>query len=300
MADASLGIDSEQTGWSKEIAMYIHTDVFDPMKQDRRLDETRWQDSLDCVQGVDIDLWKEGEAGAEVPSKNDTEPPKDEDQSWRSHDYYMLAKTKWVASRSVIQDMMIRDGDIPFKLLEDPDYEQMERPEDAEKGSEMMSKIIKGQYRDAKADREFMHGLSSLGLYGEGWLEAPVIITINKLRYILEQNLPPGTDLNNMDPRMVQQLQQYQRYVPEMQQKIIPGIRYKSIWVMFKDKEFDNPHDGRAIIELEDLSLYDMFQKKSDESYDQEAIKEVIEQNSKNKAGSSTDYATRTPLSEML
>ena len=251
-------------------------------------DEWRWQIVNDHMKAIDTDQWKDGEAGRSADGTDTSENMLDD--SWRSQDFERVTKTKVYAAFGNIIETIMPDGDIPFGLDDDPDAGTTPppiTPEDKKSGIkagyELMEKKLRRQLKDGKADRAVLRVLLSMVEYGEGNLKGPILKTRKKIFWDKipkspeELGLPPGVDPAQAGLAPDDMVKFDRREVEEQ----TPTFEYLSVWDVFKDHEVDDQQLGRGIIHRTFVTPEELKLKLGEAFYDDEALDEVIQRNSK-------------------
>jgi hypothetical protein len=223
----------------------------------RKDKEIEWQEDLDnFLAAEETSKWKSKDA---VKKKKEDE--------WKSSVFVRVVKEKVVMAYTFLNDLVLQGGEIPFMLKPNEESYSVEEMELAQDHAKNMRKKIKDQLVEAKADRTFMKGTFSMALYGETWAKSPLFREVEKKRW--RRSFAEGFE---GDP-------DYQRFEQEVMVEIKPAIDYKSVWNMFMDPEYEDPQEGRGIIERDYISAYDLRQKKGKPGYNDDAIDKVIAEN---------------------
>lgn len=233
----------------------------DQMYQDwgehRKDKEIEWQEDLDnFLAKEETTKWKE----------KDNVKKKTEDD-WKSSVFVRVVKEKVVMAYTFLNDLVLQGGEIPFMLKPNSESYTEEEMEMAGDLAQDMRDKIKDQLVECKADRTFMKGTFSMALYGETWAKSPLFREVEKKRW--KKITIPGYE---MIPEM-------QRFEKEVVTEIKPCIEYKSVWNMFMDPEYEDPQEGRGIIERDYISAFDLRMKKGKPGYNDDAIDQVISEN---------------------
>jgi hypothetical protein len=223
----------------------------------RKDKEIEWQEDLDNFTAVEESTkWK----------SRDAEKKKKEDE-WKSSVFVRVVKEKVVMAYTFLNDLVLQGGEIPFILKPNAESYDEGEMEMAQKHADDMRNKIKDQLIECKADRTFMKGTFSMALYGETWAKSPLFREVEKKRW--RRITVPGFE---DDPN-------YQRFEQDTLTQIKPCIEYKSVWNMFMDPEYEDPQEGRGIIERDYISAFDLRMKKGKPGYNDEAIDKVISEN---------------------
>ena len=206
-----------------------------------------------------------------------------EGEDWRSTTFIPLPKAKVFAALSMLLEVILQSGSIPFtlKAAEASAYETLPEEQQAtiDEAIEGMSELIKDQLRDRKVDRRYLKHLMSLLVYGE---------TISK--YNVEPILETGfqeesVEAEGLFPEEAAELQSFVYYEAE---RDTPGHDYVSVWNFLFDYEDEDFRANRGQIELLQLSPYELRQKKGLPGFDDEAIDRAISENRNAKDGQGT------------
>lgn len=237
------------------LASYINDELFEPWKKNRHTLELKWQQNLDAFNAEPNTAWKTGEA-----------------EGWRSDTVHPIVKMKILSAFSIVADMMLQNGSLPFNLIPSPmdriileDLDDMEREQIEDSISDMVE-LIRQQQLDCKGDREMLKCIFSGALYGEanakGYVQA---ITRNQFKPV--SFAPPGL----RDPGG-----KYTRHIQEQVSKNSPGWEYLSVWNIFRDMEIDDIQSSVGIIHRDFTSPFEMRQKIGGPFWLPESIEEAI------------------------
>jgi len=229
-------------------------EMYQDWGQLRKEKEIEWQEDLDNFQAEEESkTWK----------SKDTVRKKNEDD-WKSKVFVRVVKEKVVMAYTFLNDLVLQGGQIPFLLKPNVESYAPEEIEIAEAQSDQMQEKIRDQLTECKADRQFMKGTFSMALYGETWVKSPLFKEVEKKRWA--RRYPQGFEGN----------QEFARFEQETLVEMKPCIEYKTVWNMFMDPEYEDPQQGRGIIERDYISAFDLRMMKGKPGYDDEAIDKVI------------------------
>jgi len=207
-------------------------------------------------------------SGEDIEKQFKTAGDEQDDVSWKSKTFIKIIKVKVMMAYSLLVDVLLGNGQIPFKLTFDDFMQDAEQYDDDQLDEviEQMTSQIRQWHKDRHADREMMKSLFSMCLYGEGW------------------------QVLNGEP--------VQR--PNGEVETVRGWDYISVWNMVWDMEatdFNDPKKCQGVIEHEYVSAYELWlltQTEEDkESYYEEAITTLIT-SSKESIGDSKVSTTDT------
>ena len=245
-----------------DLGEFLET-LFKNRKKDRKpLDKER-QECLDLASGKDIArVWKIGEG-----------------QDWRSKTFIKTLKVKVFTAISMIADLLLQGGKIPFALKPspynplgaespEPPLEKDGAPASGSGPTETMSDKINEQLADRKADRHYLRKLLSLGLYGDAWAKYTVAA-------IERDGFAPDPETGAW------QAFEYSDNVP--------GWDFRSVWAIYPDLEVVDQQKGQGIIERALYSPFELRQKEGQKGYFDKAIDRIISEHEKNRTVSDTE-----------
>lgn len=239
------------------LANYLTT-LYDEWKENRSVLEAKWQKNLKAIKGKDSDTWKKGEA-----------------ETWRSKTFIKIVKVKVFVAFSILTDIFLQGGIVPFALKHSP-FEEAKLAEEeggeettgndeiSEDISDMTAKI-REQLTDRKADREYLKKILSLCYYGEAYSKYTI-------KDIKETGYRPSVGIDDGGNEV--ELAEYPELIATSKQ--IPGHEYRSVWTIVSDPENGDLQKNRGTFEKDLASPFDLLQKKGGKFYIDEAIKEVI------------------------
>lgn len=243
-----------------ELAEFLKNELYDNWVKDRKETELKWQKNLDNFNGVFAGNWKEGEG-----------------DDWRSRTVISATKIKVLSAYSMVIDILLQGGVIPFAftlspwdqiVLEDLPDDQQETIQD---DIDDMTGLIHQQVLDCNGDRELMNCVMAAARYGETYWKMFVHQVVRK-----------GFNRVSMAPQgMVDPGGNYSRFEYYENKINAPGIRYVTVWDMFRDVETDDMQKSRGYCERSYVSPYEIRQLKGKpfyKHYDKE-IEDVLKSN---------------------
>lgn len=244
------------TGETSGLAYYLRHELFHNWQKERKqLLESKWQKNIDAFNSVTTGFWK-----------------KDEAKDWRSDTFIALTKIKVLAAYSIILDMLLQGGKIPFNLIPSPwDFVVMDDlPEEErqyiEDAIEDMTGTIHQQLCDCNADRQLMKHIMSGAIYGE---------TLSK--WFVQEVERTGFKQTSFAPEGLQDPQgQYNRFESYSTTHNSPAWGYVSVWDIFRDLETDDLQAGQGIIQRQMISPYMLRQKMGQPLYLDSTIQKAI------------------------
>lgn len=244
------------TGEKSGLAYYLRQELFHHWQKERKqLLESKWQRNIDAFNSVTTGFWK-----------------KDEAKDWRSDTFIALTKMKVLAAYSIILDMLLQGGKIPFELVPSPwDFVVLEDLPDEEcqyikDAIEDMTGIIHQQLVDCNADRQLMKHIMSGAIYGETYS-----------KWFVQDVERNGFKQTSFAPEGLQDPQgQYARFESFKTTHNSPAWGYVSVWNIFRDLETDDLQAGQGIIQRQMISPYMLRQKIGQPLYNGRAIQKAI------------------------
>jgi len=244
---------------TSDLAQYLRSELYENWAVDRKPLEEKWQKNENAFKGVSEGIWK-AEEGA----------------NWRSKTFIMMTKIKVLSAYSMVIDILLQGGQLPFALdlspwdqvtIEDLPPEQQEVVQDK---IDDMTALIQQQILDCKGDRELMKCVMSAAKFGETyWRSFVHDVTRRGFRSV------------NMAPQGTPNPERFIRHEYFEETIMAPGFEYISCWDMFRDLENDNMQKSRGYCQREYVSPYDLRKLKGDAYYLDDAIDRVIENHSK-------------------
>lgn len=238
------------------LATYLTT-LFDEWKKNREPLEKKWNRNLKIIKGEDVETWKVGEG-----------------DKWRSKTFIKVVKAKVFIAYSIIIDVFLQGGLVPFALKFSPFEEKrrqaMGAQDDESKSIDEMTDRIREQLTDFRADKEYQKKILSLAYYGRGYSK----YTIRSI------------DIPGFRPSVVEDEDGNLVELPELpaygiEKKQVPGHEYRSVWCIVSDPENYDLQKNRGTFEYSLICPYELRQKIGKRFYIEEAIKGVIAEASK-------------------
>lgn len=244
---------------TSDLAHYLRSELYENWATDRKSIEEKWQENENAFKGIAEGIWKKGEGS-----------------DWRSNTFIMMTKIKVLSAYSMVIDMLLQGGQLPFALdlspwdqvtIEDLSPEQQEIVQDK---IDDMTALIKQQILDCNGDRELMKCVMSGAKLGETyWRSFVHDVTRRGFRDV------------NMSPQGTPNPERFARHEYFEQTITAPGFEYVSCWDMFRDLETDDMQKSRGYCQREYVSPYDLRKLKDGAYYIEDAIDRVIENHSK-------------------
>lgn len=230
------------------------------IKRRQQVLEPIWNRNLMMINGEDpFPEWKKNDGGT-VPG-----------HEWRSDLVVNIVRPKVYSVFSMLLDILLPDGDIPFSLdLADADLQglPMEERIFEEDAKNKMRAQIQKQLRERRSDREFTKKLLSLLYYAMAWSKYNVR-TIETKGFIKE-----GTEQGNVP--YISEVFNPGKWKKIKESNDIPGHDWRSVWSIYWDMESEPDHleNGKGVFERDLISAYDLRQKKK--GYISAAIEKVL------------------------
>jgi len=244
---------------TSDLAHYLRSELYENWAVDRKPLEEKWQKNENAFKGVSEGIWK-AEEGAD----------------WRSNTFIMMTKIKVLSAYSMVIDMELQGGMLPFALELSP-WDQIvmeDLPEDEREilqdNIDDMTGLIHQQVLDCKGDRELMKCVMGAAKLGETYWRTFVHDVTRK-----------GFKKVNMAPEGTANIEKYNRFEYYENSVTVPGFEYVSPWDMFRDLETDDLQKSRGYCQREYVSPYDLRQLKGKPYYIDDAIENVIRNHSK-------------------
>jgi hypothetical protein len=257
--------------------------LMDAWKQQRQPLETKWDRNLQAFRrmsnNVDPEL---------IPWAKDVE----RHRPWMSLACSDVTKTKVIAGKVAVTDIMLRGGRVQFALLPDDlgssvvQAAPTEGSQPAETDvTEGMFNAIQRQLEGCDAEGELGSGVLDGALYGLTWTK----YYVHKLR----------------DERYVETAPASNVFALQATEQDAPALERKSPWAMYWDMESDGPRDGEGVVEEDYLSCDQARQLKSKPLYIAKAIQKVVDgktgygSSGQNAAAATTDPPKRRNLQKL-
>lgn len=247
------------------LGYYIKDTLFENWRKERQSIEIEMQTDLDSFNAVVTgDYWKQGET-----------------EDWKSNTFVQITKMKVMAAYSMVIDILLQGGKIPFTLnpspwdsvvFEDLPPEQRQQIEDS---MDDMKGLIQQQLADCHADRQLMKTVMSAAIYGETYA-----------KYYVHEVERTGFQ---EDPSVGQ-------WIPYRNIVTSPAFEYLSNWSIYRDLETEDLQAGQGIIQRSMISPYELRQKMGGGYWIDEAIERAIaEAEEPSQTQGSTDTSTLPP-----
>jgi len=240
---------------TSDLVHYLRSELYENWATDRKSIEEKWQKNEHAFKGVSEGIWKAKE-GAD----------------WRSNTFIMLTKIKVLTAYSMVIDMLLQNGQLPFSLALSPlDEIAMEdlppdKQEILQDQIDDMTGLIQQQILDCKGDMEVMKCVMSGAKLGETYW-----------RSFVHDIKRSGFRQVNMAPRGTANAERFNRFEYFERTITAPGFEYVSCWDMFRDLETDDMQKSRGYCQREYVSPYDLRQLKGQPYYLDDAIDRVIQ-----------------------
>jgi hypothetical protein len=221
---------------------------------------------------------------------NDTEHRKwktEEGEAWRSDTFIQVTRMKVMAAVSLVVDMELSGGGIPFDLVNNPmaDIEQEQLPEPMQAVNRdaraKMKANIQRQMLACHADRQYARIILSAAIYGEGYGKR----YMHEIRRGGWRKSVPDSD-------------QWEEYsISEW----APGLAWVSTWDIYRDLETDNLTDSAGICEISLISKFSLRQLRNEDGYFKEDIDRLLkdyDRTDKTKLRNTTGKPTDRDLAE--
>ena len=237
------------------LAYYLREILYANWKTDKADLELKYEDNLNAFNAVSKGKWKI-----------------EEGEGWRSKTFIKKTKIKVLAAYAMVVDILLQGGRIPFALISSPwdkvvfeDLPEQEQEPIKDAISDQES-LIRQQFLDCRADVELMKNIFGMGIYSETYAKWYVHDVIRRSYQPIQ--FAPG--INNQD--------QYVRYEKQQQIVVAPAWGYVPVWNIFRDLETNNIQAGVGIIERNMVAKYDLFSRKGQPLWIDEALKVAIEE----------------------
>lgn len=241
-----------------QLVQYIRDELFKDYSEDRQPLEAVWLKNYQNFNSVSTGHWKIGEG-----------------EGWRSKTFIPLTRTKVVFAWSIVIDVFLQGGKVPFNLIPSPWDEVLFEEFPAQMQQQIldsiddMSGLIHQQFTDCNADRQFMKCIMSSAIFGECYAKEYVQDVVR--RGYEKIDLSGGRSATG---------NKYIRFKPYEIVTDSPAWEYVSVWDMFRDLETDDIQAGTGIIHRQFISPYNLRQRIDKALYIPEAIEKVIKESS--------------------
>lgn len=237
------------------LSSYIRDQLFAKWKTERVPLEDKWRRNENAFNAISEGVWKQ-----------------DEGEDWRSKSFINVTKIKVISAYSLVIDMELQGGKIPFTLLPSPfdqaRFDQMppEQVKQVEAAIDDMKALIEQQLYDCKADRELMKGIMSGAKLGEYYT-----------KNMVEQVKKSGFRQVSLGGGEFAGAERYARYEKYREYVNSPAFKYVSLWNIWRDFSTDDLQAGVGIIERDFTSPYNLRQCKGKPLYLDQAIERAID-----------------------
>lgn len=218
--------------------------TFKDWKTNRAPLEKRWTTNLNAFKNISDGVWK-----------------KNEGKDWRSNTFIGKTKQKCVAAYSMVVNILLRDGKLPFMITPANDFPEGS-PEDTQEEdySKEMQKLIDDQLFTVKADRVLMKNILCCAVLGESYQKKGIIYK-NKKNYAKTAALDgSGTGFFEMKTEQVE----------------YPNIEYISPFNIYRDLESDDMKTSAGIIHHDFVSPFWLRSQKDIPYFKPDAIDKII------------------------
>lgn len=259
------------------LAYYLKEELFANFKKERVSHlESKWQRNLDAFNSVSAGSWK----------PKSVEMMDNEKRQWRSDTFIAITKMKVMAAWSLVVDMLLQGGEIPFMLIPSPwdtvaldDLPEEERQQ-IEDAINDMTEVIHQQLLDCNADRQLMKCIMSNAIYGETYAKW-YINKVTRTGFEKKSFAPEG--LNDAGG-------EYSRFEAYKKEINSPSWEYTSVWDIFRDLETEDLQAGAGIVQRQMISPYNLRNKIGKPYYIKDAIlKAIKDADSSNSVSSNLD-----------
>jgi len=276
---ADIQVSTSNTG--TDLEEYV-LELFTNYKDNRTTLQEKWEKNSSAFRGISTGFWKKGEG-----------------EDWRSNSFVNITKQKIMAAYSLIVDIILAGGKIPFMLHPAPqEYVNFDDiPEDMqaeiERSIDDMVRRIDQQLLDCKADRELMKMVLSLAIYGETYAKF-IVHDVEQSEYVQEAvEMPEGvTDMTRVPESLV-------TWVIKRKKQSAPGCISTSVWDIFQDLEKKDVQECNGIFHRSLVSPYWLRQKVGRKHFNKVAIDEVLEVVKANQDATQTDSSLPPALRDV-
>ena len=274
-----MGLTSIGT-FNSSLAEYCKTILLDNWQKQRSDVEIKWKKNEDAFNSIATgETWK-----------------KEEGSDWRSNTFISITKIKVVTAYSMVIDMLLQGGQLPFSLvlspwdevvMEDLPQEQQRVLQDS---IDDMQSLIHQQILECNGDRELMKCVMSAVKLGETYWKT-YIHKVTRRGFGVRDLTPPREADPEFDYRVFDKTE---NKVETM------GFNYVSCWDIFRDMETDDMQKSRGYCERSWTSPYELrklmtkYNKESTAPYIDDAINKVVKEHG-GSTGTKTNKDTTTP-----
>jgi len=215
---------------------------FRQFQLNRREHERCWQRSLDAFTAGN-------NSGGSVTGDNVIPGKKDEGKGWRSRRVINVTRQKVISAVSIIVDMVLQGGKLPFMYKPAPWDEiatagqqpSREQQDKEKRDIEQFRKLTEQQLSDCGADREVMRNILAAAIYGRTWGKLRVRDYKRRGWRQVPLTVPGVTDMARMGDSALT----WQPYEYTITQ---PAYEFCSTWDIYFDDEFPkNPQEGAGV-----------------------------------------------------
>ena len=209
---------------TSDLGHYLRSELYENWVNDRQDIEEKWQRNENGFKGVSEGIWKA-----------------EEGTGWRSNTFIMLTKIKVLSAYSMVIDMLLQGGMLPFALAISP-WDQIvmeDLPEDQQEilqdNIDDMTGLLHQQILDCNGDRELMKCVMSGAKLGETYWRS-FVHDVTRKGYNKANMAPQGTP----NPEKYDRFEYYENTIKSM------AFEYVSCWDMFRDLETDDMQKSRG------------------------------------------------------
>lgn len=271
------------------LAEWVASD-FEDMRTARKTLEDKWNRNLDMYNCTDesVKTWKKGEK-----------------TGWRSRTYVGMTRQKVMSAFSLITDMTLRGGRVPFLLRRERAYDKYGTAQIDEMVSQVAGEVLGGspeaQYSENEVEQNTIPFPTAPsdepGATGAVSLK-PVDAGASGMEALINSQM----DMGKIDRHYIKMVLSMcvfglgwtkkgaTRYVKRMfskkvtdgmwasgsAEKLIPSVSFVPVWDVFWDMEAENLKECCGIAHRQMLSVYDIRQLKKDQTYLADNIDELL------------------------
>lgn len=251
-----------------ELGDYLQNELFDTWSRDRQEIETKWLKNDNAFRGIAEGVWKA-----------------EEGEDWRSNTFIMATKIKILSAYSVVIDILLQGGMVPFALapspwdsilMEDMPEDQRETVQDQ---IDDMTGLIHQQIQDCDGDRALMNCVMAAAKFGETYWKTYIHDVIrrgfNPVSFAPER-MPSGGG-----PDQFKRFEYFEKIIKSM------AFEYVPVWDMFRDIETDDMQTSRGYCHRSYVSPWELKSlvgknvAKDKNRFKKEEIERAIKNNNK-------------------
>jgi hypothetical protein len=201
-------------------------------------------------------------------------------EAWQSDTFVGVTRQKVVAAVSLVLDMILQGGQIPFMLKPSATFAQVlaelpeEVQEEARENIEHMEALIRDQFRQCHADRQMIKIVLSIAIYGEAYAKR-FVFARTKRRFVQEEQAVWGEDISHQNQ---------------------PAIEYVPVLDIYRDLETDDLEKSAGIIQRQLVSPYELRQKIGIPYWREAMIENVLKDAKSRRLDSGTDERDTSSL----